>query len=111
MAKISSNGASTETANKADDLFRRRGYVYIDGVWEHAAGLKGNSWVGEDGLKRWMRHDGYIRVSVPGRGLVMEHRLVMERKLGRELEPHEWVNHIDEVRTNNVEDNLEVLPI
>src|SRR2546428_462121 len=57
-----------------------------------------------------MKHDGYIRVNVPGRGLVMEHRLVAEGKLARPLRRDEWVNHIDGVRTNNSEDNLEVVP-
>ena len=37
---------------------------------------------------------------------VAEHRLVMERKLGRYLEPHEVVHHIDGSPTNNDPSNL-----
>jgi hypothetical protein len=37
-----------------------------------------------------------------------EHRLVMEKKIGRYLLPHEVVHHIDDNKTNNHPDNLEL---
>lgn len=43
------------------------------------------------------------------RGYVYEHRLVMEKKLGRRLSPNECVHHIDLDPTNNHEDNLLLL--
>jgi len=58
--------------------------------------------------------DGYILVKAPGhpfagnRGYVREHRLVMEEKLGRYLDPDEVVHHLDGVNDNNDPDNLEV---
>lgn len=39
---------------------------------------------------------------------MLEHRLVMERILGRYLEPNEVVHHIDGNRQNNAPDNLMV---
>lgn len=41
---------------------------------------------------------------------VAEHRLVMEAKLGRYLEPTEVVHHIDGNPANNAPDNLMVFP-
>jgi DNA-binding transcriptional ArsR family regulator len=58
--------------------------------------------------------DGYVLVKVPGhpfadnRGYVREHRLVMERVLGRFLDPCEVVHHKDRNKENNDAGNLEV---
>lgn len=43
------------------------------------------------------------------KGYVMEHRLVMERYLGRFLEKGEVVHHIDENPRNNVIENLRLM--
>lgn len=58
---------------------------------------------------------GYVLVRAPGHphankrtGYVREHRLVMEKKLGRYLEPHEVVHHIDGNPANNAPENLEL---
>jgi len=58
--------------------------------------------------------DGYILVYSPEHphrtkaGYVREHRLVMERELGRYLLPTEVVDHIDGNRSNNAPPNLRV---
>jgi hypothetical protein len=66
--------------------------------------------------------DGYVTVPAPeghpyakakarGRrnlGRILEHRLVMERVLGRYLEPHEVVDHRDGCTIHNHPDNLRV---
>jgi hypothetical protein len=51
--------------------------------------------------------DGYLLQKV-GKKWVMQHRLVMEQKLGRPLEPFERVHHKDGHRSNNIPSNLEL---
>ncbi len=60
--------------------------------------------------------DGYIKVFVgkefagaPASGWIYEHRLVMQKELGRPLKPWEIVHHIDRNRQNNSRSNLKVL--
>jgi hypothetical protein len=50
---------------------------------------------------------GYRYANVDGKS-VPEHRLIMERKLGRPLHKHENVHHIDGDKLNNDPSNLEL---
>lgn len=58
---------------------------------------------------------GYVREYNPfhpfgsRRGLVLQHRLVVERNLGRLLRPEEIVHHRDGNRSNNLLPNLELM--
>jgi hypothetical protein len=62
--------------------------------------------------------DGYALVTAPidhpyarkrkdrNYGIILEHRLVLERKIGRYLDPQEVVDHIDGLRLHNDPSNL-----
>jgi len=57
--------------------------------------------------------NGYVFVYTPDhpnarRNRIQEHRLVMEKELGRYLEPNEIVHHLDGDRQNNAPENLVV---
>jgi hypothetical protein len=64
---------------------------------------------------RYYAVSGYVYVYAPDhphatkQGYVMEHRLVMEKRLGRYLDPAEQVHHIDHVKDHNSDENLELM--
>lgn len=66
--------------------------------------------------KEWktIKKGDYLYAKIPEHpnanknGYVLEHRVVMENKIGRLLFENEEVHHIDENRKNNNPDNLEV---
>ena len=77
-------------------------------------GKMNGSWKGGKAID----HDGYILVSVSGdhpycrirndrkTGRILEHRLMMEKKIGRYLLSSEVVDHIDGLTLHNEPDNL-----
>lgn len=72
---------------------------------KRASGTKNSQWRG--GHRR--TKDGYVLIYVGVQKYVLEHRMVMERKLGRKLEPHEIVHHINEIRDDNRPENLKLV--
>lgn len=60
---------------------------------------------------KYVNKNGYIMVLQPGhphghKGYVLEHRLIMERYLGRYLKEFECVHHINEIKTDNRMENF-----
>ena len=69
-------------------------------------------WVNGPGHANWKggravdKRQGYITVNIPGVGRRLEHRVVMERVLGRPLKSHEYIHHINGIRDDNRPENL-----
>lgn len=74
-------------------------------------GNKNPNWKGGKLLKR----NGYIQIYMPehpqcnSRGYIYEHRLIMEKNIGRYLEKYEVVHHIDFNKCNNNISNLMIV--
>lgn len=64
---------------------------------------------------KYLDINGYVLISLPNhhfadcRGYVLEHRFVAEQKLGRWLRPDEICHHINNVKSDNRPENIEVL--
>ena len=62
-------------------------------------------------IQRSITAQGYVRLRFPNKGgirgrEVLEHRLVMEQRLGRELRPEETVHHLNGQRADNRPENI-----
>ena len=93
--------------DRVRDQLRKRG-LGIRGKGFYSIGERNPSWRGGKHFDK----SGYVMVYSPthphrnGYDNVREHRLVMEKKLGRYLQPHEVVDHRNGVKSDNRLSNL-----
>lgn len=85
---------------------RYRGGLYCSVACKNTA-MRGRA-LTEPGM-RYVNDDGYVMVRVGIRKFELEHRLIMQRVLGRELATDEHVHHINHDKTDNRALNLVVL--
>lgn len=82
--------------------------------FNYSQGQDHYNWKGGRHLTSRLDDRGYVLIHSPNhphknRGnYVFEHRLVMEKKIGRYLLPHETVHHINGDKTDNRKENLEL---
>ena len=57
---------------------------------------------------RTITQDGYVLITV-GKRRMLEHRWVMEQSIGRPLEKDEDVHHVNQVKTDNRIENLQLM--
>lgn len=88
-------------------VMKRKGLPQLPSGAQH--GERNGSWRGG----RAVDWDGYVVVRAPDHprarshtAFFLEHRLVMERKIGRLLNPGEVVDHIDGLHLHNAPENL-----
>ena len=74
------------------------------GERNHRYGKRSTAWKGG----RRIKHDGYVSIWI-GCKYEYEHRMIMQKYLGRDLTPDELVHHIDGDKTNNKIENLEIV--
>lgn len=75
---------------------------------EHSMWQGGTNAAGQGYFRTWVADDDPMASMRTKNGYVLEHRLVLARKVGRPLRDTESVHHIDGNRENNAPENLQL---
>lgn len=92
----------------------RQCYVHVRDRGEYGREYRKLSDTDLDNPDTWGRYRtelGYIRLITEAGGSkssILEHRWVVQKRIGRPLEPHENVHHLNGVRDDNRPENLEL---
>jgi hypothetical protein len=110
MRGLDENTAQRELRRKWNAVLQYACYHGLRCPPQNKTGPHNPNWRG--GPPPRIFHDGYIKIYVPNhphadcKGYVFQHRLVMEKRLGRYLKPEEVVHHNDYDKQNNDDSNL-----
>lgn len=102
-------------ADRANAQKSKRSFCNIECKGKGQSGSGAPNWVGGKKNKQGKK-GGYILIHAPEhpaakKGFVPEHRLVVEKRLGRFLLPEELVHHVDCDKRNNLYGNLDICSI
>ena len=90
-----------------DSLCHKHHYRKQQGLPLDAEGDLRNRHKVKNGTRRLLKDTGYMQIKITG-GFIYEHRHVMQEHIGRMLESHETVHHLNGNRADNRLENLEL---
>lgn len=72
-------------------------------------GLKGVKRIWNKDKNNWTLNKPGYRVMYKGKGALLEHRIIIEKFIGRKLKPYEIIHHKNGIKDDNRIENLEIV--